>query len=40
MQAYAANAEALAFYRAQGFEPFEVTLRHRNGWLSTVDAAH
>lgn len=40
VQAYAANAEALAFYRALGFEPFEVTLHHRNGWLSTVDAAH
>ena len=40
MQAYAANEDALAFYRAQGFEPFSLTLRHRNGWLSTVDGAH
>lgn len=39
VQAYAANEPALAFYRAHGFEPFEVTLRHRNGWLSTVDSA-
>jgi GNAT superfamily N-acetyltransferase len=27
VQAYAANHGALDFYRAQGFEPFEVTLR-------------
>jgi GNAT superfamily N-acetyltransferase len=40
VRAYAANEPAIAFYRAQGFEPFELTLRHRNGWLSTVDAAH
>ncbi|NBH09292.1 GNAT family N-acetyltransferase [Amycolatopsis sp. SID8362] len=38
--AYAANHGALEFYRAQGFEPFEVVLRHRNEWLSTVDSAH
>lgn len=40
VQAYAANEPAIAFYRAQGFEPFELTLRHRNEWLSTVDGAH
>ncbi|WP_329047227.1 GNAT family N-acetyltransferase [Amycolatopsis sp. NBC_01488] len=40
VQAYTANEDALAFYRAQGFEPFSLTLRHRNGWLSTVDGAH
>ncbi|MEV4052969.1 GNAT family N-acetyltransferase [Amycolatopsis sp. NPDC049688] len=40
VRAYAANETAIAFYRAQGFEPFELTLRHRNGWLSTVDSAH
>ena len=27
VEAYAANEAALAFYRAQGFTPFEVTLR-------------
>ncbi|MFC5289199.1 GNAT family N-acetyltransferase [Actinokineospora guangxiensis] len=27
VSAYAANAGAIAFYRAQGFEPFEVVLR-------------
>lgn len=40
VQAYSANDPAIAFYRAQGFEPFELTLRHRNGWLSTVDGPH
>jgi GNAT superfamily N-acetyltransferase len=27
VKAFAANGDALGFYRAQGFEPFEVTLR-------------